>query len=55
MEGVGGELRARGRRGLTAALVVALGAAAFAPSAWADGSEPTPPTPCINYIYDGFG
>jgi hypothetical protein len=47
MVGVGGELRARGRTGLTAALVAALGAAAFAPSAWADGSEPAPPTPVV--------
>src|SRR5262245_25509569 len=47
MVGVGRELRARGRTGLTAALVVALGAAAFAPSAWADGSEPAPPTPVV--------
>jgi hypothetical protein len=53
MEGVGGELRARGRRGLTAALVVALGAAAFAPSAWADGSEPTPPTPVAGDVGAG--
>jgi hypothetical protein len=40
-------LRARGRTGLTAALIVALGAAAFAPSAWADGSELAPPTPIV--------
>jgi hypothetical protein len=53
MEGVGGDLRARGRTGLTAALVVAVGAAAFAPSAWADGSEPAPPTPVVADIDAG--
>jgi hypothetical protein len=53
MGGVGGDLRARGRTGLTAALVVAVGAAAFAPSAWADGSEPAPPTPVVADIDAG--